>query len=249
MGHQKGIVKIEGTINDVTFYKTQDGYLVKSKSSISKSRIDNDPNFARVRENGAEFGSAAKSGKLLRDTNHALSKTASDPRLASRVTKLMSDIRKMDTTSPRGERNVGTAITDPAAIALLKGFEFNIRSQMGSILFKPYTVDQPSGKMTIPDLVPINDVKFPQGATHLTFAGAFEKINFVTGISSIEFTNEVNLPIDGATTSVSLDPGGSPAGTGTQLYMLRIEFFQQVNGVQYELNNGSFNALIVAEVA
>ena len=65
MAKLNGILKIEGTLQDMTFYKTQDGHLVKTKSSISASRITTDTAFVRTRENGAEFGSAAKAGKIL----------------------------------------------------------------------------------------------------------------------------------------------------------------------------------------
>ncbi len=35
MARQKGPIKIEGTIGDLTFLKTQDGYMVKEKSAVS----------------------------------------------------------------------------------------------------------------------------------------------------------------------------------------------------------------------
>ena len=95
----------------------------------------------------------------------------------------------------------------------------------------------------------MNDVTPPEGATHLTLRGAYANINFATGVTAIEYTNEVNLPIDATVTTVKLIPAAVPAGTGTKLYLLQIEFFQMVNAVQYELNNGSFNALVIAEIA
>ena len=65
MAKQRGFLKIEGTLGDVTFLKTQDGYLVKEKSDIG-SRIATDKAFQRTRENNAEFGRAGKAGKTLR---------------------------------------------------------------------------------------------------------------------------------------------------------------------------------------
>lgn len=55
MAKLKGILKIEGTLDELTFYKTQDGHLVKTKGGVSADRIANDPNFQRTRENGSEF--------------------------------------------------------------------------------------------------------------------------------------------------------------------------------------------------
>jgi hypothetical protein len=40
-----------------------------------------------------------------------------------------------------------------------------------------------------------------------------------------------------------------PAGTGTKVFLLKLEFFQMVNAVQYPLKNGAFNSLKIIEVA
>ncbi len=249
MARQKGIIKIEGTLDEITFYKTQDGHLVKTKSGVSGDRIANDPGFVRTRENGAEFGSAASAGKLLRDALRAMMLTASDNRVTSRLTKIMTDIKNYDTTSVRGERTVGVGIADPAAMELLNGFDFNISAILSSILFAPYTVDLPTGKISFAALTPINDIAFPSGATHITLSGAFAIVDFVNGTSDIQFSPEVNLPIDGTTAPQSLTPAAVPAGTGSKFYLLEIEFFQEVNAVQYSLKNGAYNALAIVEVA
>ena len=53
MAQQKGIIKLDGTIGGITFYKSKDGYLAREKGGVSADRIANDPNFQRTRENGA----------------------------------------------------------------------------------------------------------------------------------------------------------------------------------------------------
>ena len=105
MARLKGIIKIQGTLDDLTFYKTQDGHLVKTKSSISKDRIATDPAFIRTRENGVEFGSAASAGKLLRVAVKNLLATSNN-KLTSRVTKLMMLLRTADITSVRDRKSV-----------------------------------------------------------------------------------------------------------------------------------------------
>jgi hypothetical protein len=246
---QSGMMKLEGTIDDVTFYKSQDGFRARKKGGVSKERIKSDPKFARTRENGREFASASNAGKVLRDAIKTLMKNARDSRIVSRLQLIMSRIQKMDTTSVRGSRTVGTAIIAPAAKAMLKGFEFNGGAQLSSILFKPYAVDLPSGKITISQLEPANEMEAPEGATHVTLRGAFANVDFSTGTSVIEYTDEVNLLIDSNASDVMLTPAGVPAGTGTKLYLLLVEFFQEVNGVQYSLSGGASNALVIAEVA
>jgi hypothetical protein len=98
-------------------------------------------------------------------------------------------------------------------------------------------------------LAPMNDVAFPRGATHLTLRGGWAKIDFTTNEQTIEFTNSVNLPIDGTLSTVDLIPTAVPAGAGVDVFLLMIEFTQEVNAIQYSLKNGAFNALCIVDVA
>jgi len=45
-----------------------------------------------------------------------------------------------------------------------------------------------------------------------------------------------------------LTPAAVPVGTGQAFYFLKVAFFQEINGTQYPLNNGAFNALQLIEV-
>ncbi len=249
MAKVKGLIKILGTLDDLTFYKTQDGHLVKTKGGVSKARIATDPNFLRTRENNFEFGSAASAGKLLRSAVRSLMMVASDNRVTSRVTKLMTLIKEYDTTSARGARNVGVAISATAAKAEMIGFNFNIGAILSAILVKPYAVNTTTGVITIANLTPLNDIAYPAGATHATITGAWVRINFVANTTVIEFTNAVNLPLNTTASTVTLTPTAVPSGsTGTNIFLIAVEFFQLVNSVQYVLSNGSYNALGVIDV-
>lgn len=121
---------------------------------------------------------------------------------------------------------------------------------MGSILFQAYAVDPATGIITINNLEPINHMNYPTGSTHVAFKGSWLKLDFATGVYELQSSNVVNVPIDGASTNVVLTPLAAPAaGTGTDMYLLQIEFFQEVNAVQYSLKNGAHNALCIVEVA
>lgn len=248
MARQIGLIKLKGTLDNVNFYKSKDGNMARMKTSVDGSRIASDPAFVRTRENNSEFGNSATAGKLLRDSIRTMMQKASDGRVTSRLTKVMSQIKNLDVTSLRGERNVGIGIADPAAKALLKGFNFNNRAILGSVLFKSFTVAPATGEIEILNLIPINDLTIPQGTTHVSFKGAWAKIDFVAGTASVEESNVVNLPVDGTQTTVTLTPAAAPAGAGTDIYFLTLEFFQEVNGVQYSLKNGAYNVLNIVEV-
>ncbi len=248
MARQKGLVKIEGTLDDITFFRRKDAYLVRNKGGVNKERIMNDPAFIRTRENGVEFKTVAMSGKMLRESVNVFSRKAYDGTLSNRLVQLLSKVKNNDTTSLRGERQVYIGMTKAEAKQLMKGFDFNNRSSLGSVLFAPYTLDVVSGEVEIIDLVPLDMLKFPSHSTHVSFQSGFLNLNLETGESQITYSPIVNLPLDMSVSSVTLTPSAPPTGTGFKFYLLLIEFFQEVNGVQYALNNGSYNVLNLLEV-
>jgi hypothetical protein len=248
MARQSGLIKIKGTLDNVSFYKTKDGDLARMKTSVDGKRIANDPAFVRTRENNSEFGSSAKAGKLTRDNLRPISMNATDGRVVARMTKIMTEIKNLDTTSARGQRNVGVAMATAQAKALLKGFEFNNDAMLSSMLFKPWAINTSTGVISITGLVPTLDIIFPEGATHVSFSGAYANINYATGIADVKLTNVQNLPINGTSTAITLTPTAVPTGTGAKLFLLKIEFFQMVNSIQYSLKNGAFNALKIIDV-
>jgi hypothetical protein len=54
--------------------------------------------------------------------------------------------------------------------------------------------------------VPINDISYPSGATHISLKGAYANVDFTNEISAIEYSPVTNLPIDGTNTPVTLTP-------------------------------------------
>ncbi len=93
MARQSGIIKLKGTIGDITFYKSKDGYLARKKGGVDKERFHNDPKFQRTRENAAEFARASKA--LCTAIRPVLNKTQ-DSRMISRLVKSMMQVIKAD---------------------------------------------------------------------------------------------------------------------------------------------------------
>ena len=174
---------------------------------------------------------------------------ASDNRVTSRITQVMTDIKNLDATSVRGKRTVGVGVGVATGRALLKGLNFNNSAILGAVLYKPYAVNTTTGVITITGLVPLTDVVYPAGATHLSITGAMGNINFATGVFDVKLTNVQNIAISATSTAVTLTPTALPAGTGTKVFILKIEFFQLMNGVQYSLKNGAYNLLAIIETA
>lgn len=249
MAQQKGIIKLDGTIGGITFYKSKDGYLAREKGGVSADKIANDPAFQRTRENGAEFGRAGKAGKILRTSLRALLQNASDSRMVSRLTKEMLKVVQADAVNPRGERNVIDGEAE-----LLQGFEFNINGKLGTTLYAPFTaaIDRVSGALTvdIPAFVPIHMLAAPGGSTHYKIISAGVEIDFENETYVVDAQDTAIQPWDAtATAAINLANAVPAASTHPLFLVLGVEFYQEVNGQMYPLKNGAFNALALVKVS
>ncbi len=248
MAKYKSLFDVQGTLGEVTFYKGEDGQYVRRKGGVSKNRILKDPNFERTRENLSEFGKAATSGKLMRRAINSLMLDAKDSRVTSRLTKVLNQVKNEDITSARGQRNVATGLANPLGRARLKGFNFNAKSELDTLLMAQYTLDSATGEIVISDLIPNQQISTPEGATHLSFSAGFLNLDLATETKDLQLSNVVNLPINGVASTVTLTPAVPAVGTGQSYYVLKVAFFQEINGIQYPLKNGAFNALQLIEL-
>ena len=249
MARQKGIIKLKGTIGDITFYKTQDGHLAREKGGIDASRIKNDPAFQRTRENGSEFGRAGKAGKILRTSLRALLINTADGRMVSRLTQKMVEVIQADVTSVRGLRNVIDGEAE-----LLAGFEFNIRGKLGTSLFAPFVgaIDRVTGEITVDlaSFIPTNMIAAPSGTTHFKIISAGAEIDFETETFVEAHSETAILPWDAvATVAINQVNAVTPASTKPLFLALGVEFYQEVNGQMYPLKNGAYNPLALVQVS
>jgi hypothetical protein len=248
MAKQAGTIKFTGTIGDITYFESQDGFMARRKGGVSGKRIASDPAFARTRENGLEFGRAGKTGKLIRAAFNGMLSQIADNRMISRLVKAITLVQKADTVSDRGERN----IIDGDA-SLLESFDFNVKSPFGAVLRTQFLadVDRVTGEATVivEEFIPVKNITAPDGATHFKLLSSAAAINFEAGsfVKASASTAEIEL-------GLQLQPEinlvqNLPANSKDHLIiLLGIEFYQKFNGRFYPMNNGGNNAITIARV-
>lgn len=240
---------MKGTIGDITFYKTKDGYIAREKGGIEPGRIASDPAFQRTRENGMEFGRAGKAGKVLRSAIRTMLLNASDSRMVSRLTKEMIRVIQADMVSVRGLRNVIDGEAE-----LLAGFEFNAGGILSTTLYAPYVaaIDRAEGSISVSfePFVARDMVNAPGGTTHFRIRAAGSEIDFEAPAATTSVAETEILPLDGpATAPIALENWVTPESTKVLFLVMGIEFFQQVNTQMYPLKNGAHNALAIVRVS
>ncbi len=245
MAKQTGIIKLKGTIGDISFYKSADGHLARSKGGVDKNRIANDPAFQRTRENGSEFGRAGKGGKVIRNAIRVLLQNTKDKRVVSRLTKILVAVTKTDAVNERGLRTI-----EDGDMNLLQGFEFNANGKLGATLFTPYATAYDRATrdvdVDIAAFAPTVRIAAPGGTTHFKLVMGAAELDFANQASLFESAETAILPYDGANTAaINLTVALT---ANSVLQVVGIEFYQEVNGQMYPLKNGAFNALSVAKI-
>ncbi len=248
MAKQAGIIKLKGTIDDVSFYKTADGHLARAKGGIDRNKILHSPAFARTRENNSEFGRAGRGGKLLRNSIRSLMQNAKDRRVVSRLTSQLLAIIKTDPVNARGQRTL-----DDGNLKLLEHFDFNLNGKLDTTFFGLYTCgfDRVAGEASISfnEFSATAQITAPTGTTHYKIALGSAELDFENKEFVYDEMDMGVLPYDNTTVAATnLTASLTPNSPNPVVIVLGIEFQQEVNGEYYSLKNGAFNALNVVKV-
>lgn len=249
MAKQRGVHKLEGTLDELSYYKSKDGFVIRHKGGVSAERMATDEAFARTRENHLEFARAGRAGKVLRSAFRPVIVKNADRRMVSRLFKEMMRVVKADATNDRGQRNVLDG-----ELALLEGFEFNDSGKLSQTLFAAYTssIDRASGVLSIdlPSFVPQQMILAPAEATHYQIVSAGGSVDFTTGSNGITTMATEPLPLGSAVSIAVNHSYDAGANNPDPLFLvLGISFLQLVNGKNYPLNNGAYNALQLIKVS
>jgi hypothetical protein len=249
MAKSTSIISIEGSVDNLTFYKRDGKNFVRRRSSMTGDRIKNDPSFKRTRENMSEFGLSMTATGLMRKSVGSLLFKAKNNKLNNRLMACLTQIKKLDSVSVRGQRTVANGLQTPEGKAILKGFDFNESGQLSEIVFIPIALDLASGTVTINDLVTEENILPPKGASHINFQAAVLNLDFATEENKLTYSNVETRELESMTpTDISLTPSAMPTGTGNLFYMLLITFSQEINGVQYPLKNEEYSSLNILDV-
>ncbi len=249
MARQRGLVRVEGTIGDIIFYRSIDGYIIREKAPSNAEKILTHPNYKRTRENIAEFGRAAKAAKTLRYAFGPIITKARDSRVTSRLIREMVRVIQTDQLNLRGQRKVANGEAE-----LLQGFNFNAKGVLSTTFKAPfqYMLDRAMGNatITVPPFNPEKMLVAPASGTHFRLFAAAADVDFTQGKDStdIKESNYFLLDTQQPTTTIHFQMALPTASTHVLFLALGIEFVQELNGNKYPLSSGAFNACALIKV-
>ena len=248
MGRQDSLIQLRGSVGNLSFYKTQDGYLARKRTGVTGDRFKTDPKFQRIRENAAEFTRAGQATRLIRSAFRTALLNVADNRVTSRLVATMLKVIHTDPLSARGERHAANG-----EIGLLQDFDFNEGASLKTTFRAPYAavIDRAAGTMVvdIPAFSPAEMIAIPAGVTHFRLKAGGAEIDFAGDTHSVAISESEALPLVSAPQGpLQLAQAVTPASTNHLILTFGIEFLQLVNGIHYPLKSGSFNAMAIVKV-
>lgn len=250
MAFQRGSVKLEGKIGDLSFYKVDDNFLAKQKGGHSKDRIANDPTFERTRENAMEFGNSSSFAKKLRlSLKQSLGPSFelfSDPSLTNRLNKRINSILKADSVNTRGNRQL---LNDN--LFLLTGFSLNNVAALKDTFFIPLVPEwlEPEKliRLKLPRFLPKSVTDAPEKASLFQFhVCATMKVN--ENLETISMYSQL-FALDKVQEAQDLDLSLGEINADATIVFFGISFFSEIAGYAVPLTMPCKNALDVISVA
>jgi hypothetical protein len=246
MARQIGVLKISGSFNGLSFFETKYGFIVRRKGGFNAKRLKKDAAYVRSRETANEFKLCSEAGKLLRQTLAPLNRKVCDSSVTWRTTQLMCKLKELDNLSKRGGRNPGEGLKTTAGQQLVRKFNFNNETSLSSMTGQ-VSLDNVTGAMTLKKFVPAQ-MKSPKGATHFMIKGGLLIFDALNGKAKLIETNTHRGKINKLPITIALVPVTNSTMTGIRILVMTIEFMQKINGTEYELLNGKWNASSVVGV-
>jgi len=190
-----GPIQIVGTLDDLNFYITPDGNIVriKGKSGNTKKSFKENPIFDTIKKHNLEFGLCSKKGVFFRRLVKLFYDQAKDGSIAGRSYQLLYAILKEDQIHPRGSRQLITGLQSPDTPRFLLGFEGNKGRPLGTVLKKKVTFNWEKRGVSIKTINPLQHLDWPAAATQVHLQLAIANWNCVSDTFETVYSNEIVL--------------------------------------------------------
>ena len=236
MAKQKGIIPLVGTIGGINFYYLNGKPVArKAGGGFNGKAIKTKASMRRVRENGSEFGHCSKVNKAFRTALRTFYKGYTFTFFHSRLMRLFTALKDMDTINERGKRVVFEGANTAEGLTLIKQFDFTPDCHVKRILPFHFAVDGSTFELTISEF-DIAKVGFINGATHIEQTYGVLDFNFEALNYELHLATPLVLDKSFGGTTIHLVPDTLPVSVGTLLCVFGVRFYQEVDGQLYLLN-------------
>lgn len=246
MARQKGVVYLDGTLGGINFYYRKGVPTARAAGGgFNRKTIKNSPRMIRVREQNSEFANCSKVNKVFKESISPLLAGYKDGSLHSRLMTLFLSIKDFDTVSERGKRAVWQGMTSAQGKQLLENFVFT--PKRSQLLPCSYDFDWSALQFEIKGF-DVSLLRFPIGADFMGLGLGVIRYDFEKLTYSTVWATPLQIERHFSSSSFSLSVAAAPEGHGQLFAIVRVAFYQEVNGVSYLLpGDGAFGLQVFVE--
>jgi len=250
MARQTGIIKIKGSIGDLSFYESAGIQLVRKKTGATKKQIETDPRFQRTKENAQEFGQTMKSCRLLKQQLQDILFQCTDKSFFNRLVSRMSMVLKSDPVHRRGER-----IVTGRGLELLGGLEtnwnFKFKDQVLTDIHVSFDAAKGAGIVAIPAFIPAQRIRRYETSTHaqLVFAVIEFGATIPAQIEPIVWRSDYYALFNTRSIlSTKFSFGWIPKLGNALIVLGGVCYFEQIAGSYFPVAKGKYNAMLFDKI-
>ena len=202
-----GPVQLVGTLDDLNFYSTPDGNIVrvKGKTGNSKKSFRENPIFTPIKQHSKDFGRCAKKAAVFRRLVKAFYDCAKDGSIAGRSNQLLHAIIKEDTEHERGQKQLHTGLQSVAALDFLIGFEGNKGRLLAQVLKKKLVFNWVKWEINVKTIHPLRHLDWPASATEVHLQIAISNWNCEADTFETNYSNAIILTKEAGLTKLAFE--------------------------------------------
>lgn len=247
MAKQKGIIKLQGQIDGLSFYPSVFGLIVRRPNGLTKEKIYKSPIYERTRQNMYEFRNVLKCNKYIMNAIVRYLPSR-DIYNRNRLTSILTNVLKKDKLSRRGERNIARALQTVEGRDILRGFEFNKFATVLQVLRTDFELNMEDGSLSFREFLPDKDLFYPAGATHAEIKSIVSRIDFMGGNFETAVSENLPFSLEEQKMRMCIKPEKMPVGDGNIFFFIHISFYKKQNGILYPLENRQSEVLKMLKV-
>jgi len=170
---------ISGTIDDLNFYDSADGNIVRmrGKTGITKQQFKDNPIFDPIRQQGSDFGYCSKKAKTFNLLVKPFYKYSQGASLFGRFIQLLLAILNEDAENEKGNRSLLKGLQTGKGLNFLPGFEGNTDRPLTTVIIPNIAFDWNKFELNLKELDPIADIIWPESATQVSIQLAIANWN------------------------------------------------------------------------
>lgn len=228
---KKGLIQIQGSLGDLTFYELNGKLIVRTKGGgFNTEAIKKNESMAPTREYASEFGVCSRLKRSYQQSLSWFYRNHKDVTLHGRMMSMLLTIKKLDPVSARGKRVVHQGLQTSEGRALFEDFVYTPECRIGEMLHTSLQMDWESLKLQVKTKSP-ERIFYPKGATHLELQLVVIVFDFEENIHQVQAAEPLRIARGQFPQTLEMGISALPEGKGTPLAFLGLRYYE-ISGEQ-----------------